>query len=224
MYNHDFVFITCCTLSNTTLSLAMSLESTSKQNSMSEEDTVSREWDGRNMRWKRFFPTWEEDKTSPVLFVSFSKTFLKEISVSVNPEYFKYLTSASLRFSGLTLTLLEMDSRTSAVLEFSLLTLTKNWDTHIHKRLESGLHEGYLYIFSKQSKFNFCITFLFDTEWYDCLSGDWKPVILSYLDGLFMRFLSKVENWKHLLFLGQGHRQVEERIKGDRHLKKKRGK
>lgn len=42
------------------------------------------------------------------------------------PEYVKYLTSASLRFSGLTLTLLEMDSRTSAVLEFSLLTLTKN--------------------------------------------------------------------------------------------------
>ncbi|KAF3860005.1 hypothetical protein F7725_000260 [Dissostichus mawsoni] len=41
----------------TTLSLAMSLESTSKQNSMSEEDTVSREWDRRNMRWKRFFPT-----------------------------------------------------------------------------------------------------------------------------------------------------------------------
>lgn len=38
----------------------------------------------------------------------------------------KFVTSASLRFSGLTLTLLEMDSRTSAVLEFSLLTLTKN--------------------------------------------------------------------------------------------------
>lgn len=48
---------TCCTLSNTTLSLARSLESTSKQNNMSEEDTVSREWVGRNIRWKRFFPT-----------------------------------------------------------------------------------------------------------------------------------------------------------------------
>lgn len=36
------------------------------------------------------------------------------------------LTSANHRFSGLTRTLLEMASRTSAVLEFSLLTLTKN--------------------------------------------------------------------------------------------------
>lgn len=48
---------TCCTLSSTTFSLAMSLESTSKQNNMSEEETVSKEWEGRKVRWKRFFPT-----------------------------------------------------------------------------------------------------------------------------------------------------------------------
>lgn len=39
----------------------MSLESTSKQNNMSEEETVSREWEGRKVRWKRFFPTWKQE-------------------------------------------------------------------------------------------------------------------------------------------------------------------
>lgn len=43
----------------------------------------------------------------------------------------------------------------------------------------------------------------------------------THLDGFLMRFLSIVENWEHLLFLRQGHRQVEERIKSDRHLKNK---
>lgn len=40
----------------------MSLESTSKQNNMSEEETVSREWEGRKVRWKRFFPTWKRER------------------------------------------------------------------------------------------------------------------------------------------------------------------
>lgn len=47
----------------------------------------------------------------------------------------------------------------------------------------------------------------------------WK--VETYLDGFLMGFLSKVENWKHLLFLGQWDRQVEERIKGDGHLNSK---
>lgn len=42
----------------------------------------------------------------------------------------------------------------------------------------------------------------------------------SYLDGFFMRFLSVVENGQYLLFLGQGHRQVKEGVKGDGHLEK----
>lgn len=34
-----------------------------------------------------------------------------------------------------------------------------------------------------------------------------------------MRLLSKVENRKHLLFLGQWNRQVQEGIKGNGHLR-----
>lgn len=58
---------TCCTLSTTTFSLAMSLESTSKQKSMSEEETVSREWEGRKVRWKRFFPTWKQVRGKEII-------------------------------------------------------------------------------------------------------------------------------------------------------------
>lgn len=116
---------TCCTLSSTTFSLAMSLESTSKQNNVSEEETVSREWEGRKVRWKRFFPTWRRERAR-------KKEKRKESqfppSECNRDDWFRFCipTSANHRFSGLTRTLLEMASRTSAVLEFSLLTLTKN--------------------------------------------------------------------------------------------------
>lgn len=49
---------TCWTCSTTTCSLASSGDSTSKQSSRSVGDTVSREWEGRNMRWKRFLITY----------------------------------------------------------------------------------------------------------------------------------------------------------------------
>jgi len=43
----------------------------------------------------------------------------------------------------------------------------------------------------------------------------------SYLDGLLVRLLGKVEHREHLLLLGEGHGQVEERVKGDGHLRKR---
>lgn len=42
----------------------------------------------------------------------------------------------------------------------------------------------------------------------------------SYLNWLFMRLLSKVENGKDFLFLGQRDGEVEEGVKGDGDLKK----
>lgn len=50
--------LTCCTSSTTTRSLANSGDSNSKQRSVSDGDTVSSEWEGRNTRWKRFLITW----------------------------------------------------------------------------------------------------------------------------------------------------------------------
>lgn len=52
--------LTCCTSSTTTRSLANSWDNSSKQRSMSDGDTVSSEWEGRNTRWKRFLITWKE--------------------------------------------------------------------------------------------------------------------------------------------------------------------
>lgn len=61
--------------------------------------------------------------------ISFASSVTRlDASVPLQQLRESFLTSASQRFSGLTRTLLEMDSRTSAVLEFSLLTLTKNCD------------------------------------------------------------------------------------------------
>lgn len=90
---------------------------------MSEEETVSREWEGRKVRWKRFFPTWKQDRGR--IKISFP-LMCNQTDCCDQAAGSDILTSASHRFSGLTRTLLEMASRTSAVLEFSLLTLTKN--------------------------------------------------------------------------------------------------
>lgn len=59
-------------------------------------------------------------------------------------------TSVSLRFSGLILTLRDIDSSTSLVLEFSLLTLTRNytskWISYKHVKKPSYNLESKLWL------------------------------------------------------------------------------
>lgn len=59
-YQSQSLLLTCWTCSSTTRSLASSGDSTSKQSSRSVGETVSRDWDGKNMRWKRFLITCRE--------------------------------------------------------------------------------------------------------------------------------------------------------------------
>lgn len=86
-------------------------------------------------------------------------------------------TSANLRFSGLTLALREIDSNTSAVLEFSLLTLTKNYE-----KICTELSEQQV-----QGNEKLCLVAKVHAEFY--------------LDWFFVGLLSKIEDSEHLLFL-----------------------
>lgn len=123
------------------------------------------------------------------------------------------LTSARRRFSGFTRTLWATESSTSMALEFSLLILTRN--CHEESAPLVMPHQGTWALASHEAQ----PAGTGPVAPPRALSGYLPRTVRGlYLDRFLVRLLCKVVDSQHLLLLGEGHREVQEGVKGDGHL------